>query len=88
MVKVGAPQIRYQEAVKSRVMAAAPQKKSWMGRVLVRGRLASGLVRVGQRKIRPLRRQTAAARVSFARARRRRSCQWRPGSKKALRAAQ
>src|SRR6202789_503808 len=84
----GAPQTMYQEARKSSRRMGAAQKKSCMGRVAVMGWWASGWVRTGRRKMRPLRRQTAAARARRARERKRRSCQWRPGTKKALRATQ
>jgi len=87
-VRVGAPQVRYQEAKKRSVRMGAVQKKSCMGRVEVRGRWASGLERTGRRKTRPLSRQTAAARTSLARTRVRRSWNWRAGWKKALRAVQ
>jgi hypothetical protein len=37
VVKVGAPQVRYQEVRKRSVRMGAVQKKSCMGRVAVRG---------------------------------------------------
>ena len=85
---MGAPQVRYQEATKRKRRMGAAQKKSFIGSVEVMGWFASGLELMGRRKMRALRRQTAAARASFARRRKKRSCQWGPRTKKALRVPQ
>ncbi len=87
-MKLGELQERYQEARKSSSRIGAAQRKSCRGRVRVRGMRASGLERKGRRKSRPPSREMAAARASLARTSRRRSYQWRPGMKKALRAVQ